>query len=241
MNQIDMILENIRLGHIEQLMESAQSDIEVIRGQRLINESMMAIQGALMQEAVHANQPELDKRTLNYGANTVFSPQEVMDNRNQLAASIRNSRQERDGHVNAAGEWGKKFDDNVQKLRDNNDYRTNFFASLKPERTRPSYEDHVAPEYHLGQSGSMEHHYLKANIADNEARLKSLSGGTRTQPHEANQNSFTDNINRRGVDAYNNKGLLSHIFAPTTRRDLTRRIQNTTLGAAPRTVPVASR
>jgi hypothetical protein len=50
MTQIEMILENIRLGHIEQLMQEATSDLEVIRGQRLINESIMAIQGALLQE-----------------------------------------------------------------------------------------------------------------------------------------------------------------------------------------------
>lgn len=50
MYNIDLILENIRLGHIEHLMESAQSDLEVIRGQRLINESMMAIKDVLLQE-----------------------------------------------------------------------------------------------------------------------------------------------------------------------------------------------
>jgi hypothetical protein len=50
MNQLDLILENIRLGHIEQLLQEAQSDLEVIRGQRLINESIMQIRGALIQE-----------------------------------------------------------------------------------------------------------------------------------------------------------------------------------------------
>jgi hypothetical protein len=47
MNQLDLILENIRLGHIEQLLQEAQSDLEVIRGQRLINESIMQIRGAI--------------------------------------------------------------------------------------------------------------------------------------------------------------------------------------------------
>ena len=52
MNQLDLILEIIRLGHIENLFQEAQSDLEVIRGQRLINESILAIRSALLQESI---------------------------------------------------------------------------------------------------------------------------------------------------------------------------------------------
>ena len=50
MNQLDLILENIRLEQIEKLYQEAQTDLEIIRGQRLINESMMQVRGALQQE-----------------------------------------------------------------------------------------------------------------------------------------------------------------------------------------------
>ena len=68
MNQLDLILENIRLGHIEHLMQEAQSDLEVIRGQRLINESIMQLRGALLQEfdasmVVPEDEPLIDPAT----------------------------------------------------------------------------------------------------------------------------------------------------------------------------------
>jgi hypothetical protein len=50
MNQLELILENIRLSHTERLLQEAQSDLELVRGQRLINESIMAIKDALLQE-----------------------------------------------------------------------------------------------------------------------------------------------------------------------------------------------
>ena len=53
---LDLILENIRLGHIEKLLTEATSDLEVVRGQRLINESIMQLHGILMQE-VEAQKP----------------------------------------------------------------------------------------------------------------------------------------------------------------------------------------
>ena len=40
MNQLNLILENIRLGHIEQLLIEATSEEEISRGIQLINESM---------------------------------------------------------------------------------------------------------------------------------------------------------------------------------------------------------
>jgi hypothetical protein len=46
MNQIDLILENIRLGHINQLILEATSPDEVNRGIALINESMQNVYGA---------------------------------------------------------------------------------------------------------------------------------------------------------------------------------------------------
>ena len=50
MNQLDLILENIRLSYTERLLQEAQTDLELVRGQRLINESVMAIRGALVEE-----------------------------------------------------------------------------------------------------------------------------------------------------------------------------------------------
>jgi hypothetical protein len=55
MNQLDLILENIRLSHTERLLQEAQTDLELVRGQRLINESVMAIRGALMEEGVYGD------------------------------------------------------------------------------------------------------------------------------------------------------------------------------------------
>jgi hypothetical protein len=52
MNQIDLILENIRLGHINQLMLEATTPDEVNRGVALINESMQTVYGVL-QEAYY--------------------------------------------------------------------------------------------------------------------------------------------------------------------------------------------
>jgi hypothetical protein len=54
MNQIDLILENIRLGHINQLMLEATTPDEVNRGVALINESMQTVYGVL-QEAYYDN------------------------------------------------------------------------------------------------------------------------------------------------------------------------------------------
>jgi hypothetical protein len=49
MNQIDLILENIRLGHINQLILEATTPDEVNRGVALINESMQTVYGALFE------------------------------------------------------------------------------------------------------------------------------------------------------------------------------------------------
>ena len=48
MNQLDLILENIRLGQIEKLYQEAESDLEIIRGQRLINESFSEIKDKVL-------------------------------------------------------------------------------------------------------------------------------------------------------------------------------------------------
>ena len=52
MNQLDLILENIRLKHIEKLLLEATTDEEVQRGMQLINESMSKISGTLHQMLV---------------------------------------------------------------------------------------------------------------------------------------------------------------------------------------------
>jgi hypothetical protein len=52
---LDLILENIRLGHIEALLQEAATDLEVVRGQRLINESIMQLHNALMEEITYSD------------------------------------------------------------------------------------------------------------------------------------------------------------------------------------------
>ncbi len=47
---LDLILENLRLQHIEKLLTEATSDLEVVRGQRLINESIIQLRSVLMEE-----------------------------------------------------------------------------------------------------------------------------------------------------------------------------------------------
>jgi hypothetical protein len=49
MNQIDLILENIRLGHINQLMLEATTPAEVNRGVALINESIQQVYSVLQE------------------------------------------------------------------------------------------------------------------------------------------------------------------------------------------------
>jgi hypothetical protein len=49
MNQLNLILENIRLSHIEKLLLEAQTEDELQRGVALINESMQTVAG-LIQE-----------------------------------------------------------------------------------------------------------------------------------------------------------------------------------------------
>lgn len=51
MSQLELILENIRLSHIEKLLQEAQTEDELQRGVVLINESMQMIAGSLMEEA----------------------------------------------------------------------------------------------------------------------------------------------------------------------------------------------
>jgi hypothetical protein len=53
MNQIDLILENIRLGHINQLMLEATTPDEVNRGVALINESMQTVYGVLQEGMIY--------------------------------------------------------------------------------------------------------------------------------------------------------------------------------------------
>jgi hypothetical protein len=47
MKQLDLMLENIRLGHIEKLLQEAQTKEEINRGVALINESMSLIEESL--------------------------------------------------------------------------------------------------------------------------------------------------------------------------------------------------
>ncbi len=46
---LDLLLENIRLSHIEKLLQEATSDLEVIQGQRLINESIIQLRELLIE------------------------------------------------------------------------------------------------------------------------------------------------------------------------------------------------
>ena len=50
MNQLDLILENIRLKHIEKLLLEATTDEEVQRGMQLINESMSTLHQMLVED-----------------------------------------------------------------------------------------------------------------------------------------------------------------------------------------------
>ena len=50
MNQLDLILENIRLGHINALLLEATTEDEIVRGVNLINESMQLLASSLLQE-----------------------------------------------------------------------------------------------------------------------------------------------------------------------------------------------
>jgi hypothetical protein len=64
---LDLILENIRLGHIEALLQEATTDLEVVRGQRLINESIMQLRGVLMEEVSIQELKNSTRRTIKPG------------------------------------------------------------------------------------------------------------------------------------------------------------------------------
>jgi hypothetical protein len=68
MNQIDLILENIRLGHINQLMLEATTMDEVHRGVALINESMQTTYGVLEEitkwKHEYQNLPNTDQQRI---------------------------------------------------------------------------------------------------------------------------------------------------------------------------------
>ena len=57
MNKLDLILENIRLSHIEQLLMEAESQDEINRGIQLINESI----NLLLEYTLDPNQIEIDR------------------------------------------------------------------------------------------------------------------------------------------------------------------------------------
>jgi hypothetical protein len=52
MNQLELILENIRLSHIEKILLESSTQMEAQRGIDLINESIYAVAGSLMEEMV---------------------------------------------------------------------------------------------------------------------------------------------------------------------------------------------
>lgn len=94
---LDLILENIRLKHIETLLQEATTDLEVVRGQRLINESIMQLHGVLMEEmAVHANHPDLNKEYINQENIRQSVQNTIQNNRDLLADRLGRFRKNRD-------------------------------------------------------------------------------------------------------------------------------------------------
>lgn len=55
----DLILENIRLKHMEMLLNEASTDLEVIRGTRIINESILML-GNMLEENLRNGQAAPD-------------------------------------------------------------------------------------------------------------------------------------------------------------------------------------
>ena len=89
MNQLDLILENIRLGQIEKLYQEAETDLEIIRGQRLINESVMVIRNILLQEktSFEKHGKKIDKTIENTNNYIRDQIQKVKDNKGKLGVA----------------------------------------------------------------------------------------------------------------------------------------------------------
>ena len=132
MTKLELILENIRLSHIEQLLMEAGSQDEIQRGIQVINESIHLLANNLMEEmAVHANHHTLDKSKLK-DPNTSYDGKIIADNRKELADTLKMYRGRRDnfrkrGDMNAAANQA----DNIARAHSSTG---NYYSYLLPER-----------------------------------------------------------------------------------------------------------